>query len=805
MILNRRIIRELKSNLLRYTALFFLMFMGLTLIIGLSASTDSITETVQQHTTKTKVEDGNFSLLLPLSKANEQELEAKGVRIEDNSYLTFTLADKSVLRVFKNRQQINLIELEQGKEASAKNEIVVEKHYAKMHGYAVGDAITFADGSYTITGIGSVPDYDSVTASIADVNPDPTSFSIVFVSDDTYDSLKTSNLASSSEELSYSYQLTKDFPAHDLKEYLTKMDFDAASVTNPYILELIHHAKTGSPDSLRVFAPTNDPAFGSSDQANSTTKKLVMKEDSLQLHNLTSFIQAEDNPRIKGSINDAQTSKKSAMIFGIIYSILISYIISVFVVHNIDSESTVIGALYALGYQKKDVLRHFLILPVIIIAVGGIAGTACGLSLTKVLSTDNIQKYSYPDLQIVISPYIVGYGIMIPIIISIIVNLFVINKKLSQNPLSLLRKEKKASKISHVDFGKMGFLKRFRLRQVIREARINISLFIGLSLAILIMVFGLLVYTSISHISSDITKEVKFNTMYFMKYPTAEVPPGGEEAYTTSLYAKSKYSNGELKLAIQGIKDDSPYYPFKVNKDAATDEIYASSSAAIKFGWNKGDTVSLSNHTENKSYTFKIKDIVQYGNGLYLFMNIDRMRERFEQNETYYNTVLSSKELPIDKGRLESVTTIRDIKRTGDIFVERMLGMIALVVVIGIILFIIVMFLLLKMTIDKSAFSISLMKTFGYTEKEVNKLYLGSNFYIVLLTAIIATPVCKIVIDKLFPYMVSHVPMGFNTTFEYPQYAAVLAIILCSYFAAHFMLGRHLKKVSLAEVLKNRE
>jgi putative ABC transport system permease protein len=753
MILNRRIIRELRSNIVRYASLFFLLLMGMTLIIGLSAATDSITETVKSHTQKNNLEDGSFSLLAPLTPEQVRELSAQGVQLEEQFYLHFNLSDGSVLRIFKNRQNINLVELNEGDNASDSNEIVLEEHYAAKHQYAVGDTISIGEDSYRIMGIGTVPDYDNVLQNISDTTANPDRFSIAFASDAGYDMLRNSRAWTSSEEFSYSYKLSSPMTAQDLKKHLLAMDSDSGD---------------GYPS-------------------------------------ITSFIQADENPRIYASVDDAQINKIAALFFGIIYLIMIAYMISVFVVHHIEHESAVIGALYSLGYQKKDLLKHYLILPVVVIAAGGIAGTLLGLALVRELSADNTGSFSYPELNLVVAPYIIGYGVLLPIVIAVVVNLVVINKKLSQSPLKLLRKEKKSNTISNIDLGNIGFINRYRIRQILRETSGNLSLFAGLSLAILIMVFGVTVYSGISNITNDLTKDVKFDYMYVLKFPAEEVPENGEEGYTESLYTYSKYADDDLEVAVQGINADNPYYEFKIQEGTAANELTVSSSAAIKFGWNKGDQITLSNRIENKDYTFTVKDIVQYGYGLFVFMDIDSMRKLFEKDGDYYNTVLSTKSLHIESERIASLTTVEDIKRTGDVIMQQKLAMIVLVVVISVILFVIVMFLLLKMMIDKATFSISLLKIFGYSEKEIKKLYLGSNFYIVLLTAIIAMPISKMIMDKLFPYMVSNIPAGFNTTFGVVHYAAVAGIILGSYFLANLMLGRHLKKISFAKILKDRE
>ena len=45
------------------------------------------------------------------------------------------------------------------------------------------------------------------------------------------------------------------------------------------------------------------------------------------------------------------------MVAGVIIMILFTYVISVFVIHEIEKENSIIGTLYALGVIKKQLLK----------------------------------------------------------------------------------------------------------------------------------------------------------------------------------------------------------------------------------------------------------------------------------------------------------------------------------------------------------------------------------------------------------------------------------------------------------------
>ena len=93
--------------------------------------------------------------------------------------------------------------------------------------------------------------------------------------------------------------------------------------------------------------------------------------------------------------------------------------------------------------------------------------------------------------------------------------------------------------------------------------------------------------------------------------------------------------------------------------------------------------------------------------------------------------MFADRELDIDPGRLYGVTTKKDIEKAADVFIHEMTPMITMMIVFSSLIFAVVMYLMMKVMIDRSAFHISMVKVFGYRTKEIKKLYLNGNFYII--------------------------------------------------------------------------
>jgi putative ABC transport system permease protein len=122
------------------------------------------------------------------------------------------------------------------------------------------------------------------------------------------------------------------------------------------------------------------------------------------------------------------------------------------------------------------------------------------------------------------------------------------------------------------------------------------------------------------------------------------------------------------------------------------------------------------------------------------------------------------------------------------------------------VIFLVVMYLMVKMMIDRSSFNISLVKIFGFRNKEVRKMYLDGNFYIVAIGALISIPLCKMIMDYIYPrYLVANVGVGISPTYPPYLYLAIFLVIIVLYLAINLVLTGRIRKIVPAEVLKNRE
>ena len=905
-ILRKRFPRQIRADFFRLGSLFLMIALCMYIVIALVDAAEVIITGTEKNQIASRIEDGQFTVFNPLSDAQLEEIRNAGVTVEPHISYDMTLDDGSIIRVFKNRELIDTLTLDEGRLASGENEIVLEKRYCEVHDISVGSVLSIGGEEFTVTGIGSAVDYDAPLKKLTDTAVDSTIFGTGFVSPEGYGHLK--DIAKTgTEDLTYAFILNGVMSTDDFKQMIKDFEFDYRSVDDPYYLELLENSY-GKKDEIRdgiselvdgarelnegagelydgageLYDGTTELEDGLGQIADGSeklydgvkglkkslsvipgaadgVKPLVsgmsdlndavheayegsgeLREGAGELYdgagelydgtselydgvlelqeksdemldeifntspdNLTAFLLKEDNLRIGGAAGDIEINKTVGLVDGIVVIILFTYVLSVFVINQIREESSTIGALYSLGVKKKDLLKHYIFMPTVISLLGGICGAAVGLSGfgSSWQMSDSYNYYSIPTFDKVIPAYLIVYAVVMPPVVSIIVNYLVINKSLSRTALSLIRNEQKVSKSKDIALPNMPFIRKFKIRQMLRERRAVLTVILGMAISLMIFMMGLNCYVLCKHIGEYSSRDTRYEYMYTLKYPPKEVPEGGEACFITSLQKESL--GYTIDITVMGIDDDNPYINVKTVN--AKNRIVISDAVASKYGVSVGDKLVLTDNANDMDYAFTVEDVVPYCSGLTVFMNIDSMRELFGESDDYYNAVMADHKLDIEEGRLYSVTTKADIDKASGVFVELMAPVFTLLIGMSTVIFCLVMYLMTSVMIDKASFGISLMKIFGFNKKEVRKLYLDGNKTVIAIGALVAIPLAKIITDRMFPMFVANVACGLPLKFEWYYYLVIYAAIIIFYNLVSLLLTGKLSRMTPAEVLKNRE
>ena len=241
-ILSKRVLRDIRENLLRYLALFFLVAMVMYMVVAIVGASETIMQGTEESAAVHHREDGQFGVFVPLTDSEVTQITDKGVTVQQDFSLDFHQG-QATLRIYQAREKIDLFAPEQGAELPMQGEILLEQHYAEKHELGLGDTLTVGGRDFIVAGIGSTPDYDATYEKTSDTTVDSNLFGVGFVTAEDYEALKAGGQNFRTEDYTYTYLLNGAMTDQELKELLQSFELDRSKVTDIYFLEMLADAE----------------------------------------------------------------------------------------------------------------------------------------------------------------------------------------------------------------------------------------------------------------------------------------------------------------------------------------------------------------------------------------------------------------------------------------------------------------------------------------------------------------------------------------------------------------------------------
>lgn len=187
--LNKRYKRSIKENLSFYVSSTVLTIVTLFIFYMLNIAGNGIIQFGDEFFERNNVEDGEFSIYLPISQNEISELENEyDVQLEAQYYINLN-EDGFTARIFSRTETINLCEITQGRDLSKDNEIIISEGYAIHMGIEIGDKITLKGNAYEVVGYFQRPDYLQMLESPDDGYKNIDSFFLAYVTDSQFSEL----------------------------------------------------------------------------------------------------------------------------------------------------------------------------------------------------------------------------------------------------------------------------------------------------------------------------------------------------------------------------------------------------------------------------------------------------------------------------------------------------------------------------------------------------------------------------------------------------------------------------------------
>ena len=738
--LRRRLLRELRQDIGKYIALFLFLSITVGMVSGFIVAAGSMKTAYDESFSKYSVESGHFILADKLPEETKARLETEAeISVCELLYKDVTLDNENTVRIYKNRTELNGVCLMDGALPENAREIAADRLYLENNSLGIGDELA----GQKLTGIVALSDYSALFKNNTDMMLDANKFCVAVVTPETFDGIN--------ENLHYCYAWLNNDESLTDGQCRDKAD-DIAE---------------------------------------------LLSEDC----EITELVRRADNQAIMFTGEDIGGDK--AMMITLLYVVIVilGFVFAVTTRSTIEQESGTVGTLLASGYTRRELIRHYMAMPIIVTLVAALIGNILGYTFFKDYCA-SLYYHSYS-----LTTYVTLWNAeafikttLVPCVL-IAVTVYAVLWSMMRRPVqSFLRHELGGRGKQYVPpLRTGGIIERFRKRIILQNRSAYITLFIGILFANVLLLFGLIMPPVLDNFKDEVLETKLSDYQYLLKVPVLTENENAEPFCVSSL----EYEDEEI--SIYGVKHASSYADFSF-LPSEKGSVLVSEGFMEKYGLKRGDRISLHEKYGDKEYTFTVYDSTPYAAGLAVFMSKLNFNETFGLETWFFNGYFSNEKLTdLDTEAVSSVITEHDLTVVTDQLDDSMGRMFPIIGGFSLALYMLLVYLLSKTVIEKNAQSISMLKILGYTQREISSLYNSSTAIAVGVSLAVTTPLSALGMKWLYYYFMSQMS-GWLTFYIAPWiWPAMLGLGAATYFIIHMIQLKRLGRIPLSKALKNIE
>ena len=752
----RRIPKELKDDFGKYIVIFLFMVITTGMVSGFLVAGESMKQTYDQSFDKYNVEDGHFALNSEATDDMKKAIEDEGVTLYDMPYYDLDMSIKKsdgesrTLRIFEVRHEVNRMCTMKGSLPDRDDELAIDRMFAENNDIEIGDELEVGGRDYKVCGYVALSDYSTMFQNNNDTMFDATIFGVAVVTGTEFD-----RLPENGREWSYVWKYNDGRPDDEKKE------------------------KKLADDLL----------------------KTVYTQAMMNGITVDTFIPRYQNQAINFTGEDIGSDTEMMKWFEYIVIVILAFIFAVTISNTLTKEASVIGTLRASGYTKRELLIHYISLPVIVTFVASIVGNILGYTYFKDMGAQlYYDSYSLTKYETIWNADAFVLTTVVPLIIMLVVNLLVVNNKLKLSPLRFLRhdlsrsRRKKAVKLPH-----WKFMTRFKTRVILQNIPGYVVMLIGIYFAQVLMMFGLMLNPLLEHYQDDVLDNMLAAHQYVLD---SQVETSVDSAETYCVKTLKTTGDIDDEIMVYGIHEDSRYFPKKL-KDG---DVLVSDGYADKYRLSDGDEIKLKENYGDDIYKFKLTGSVKYPSTLAIFMTEDDFRQTFGLDEGYFTGYFSDEELTDISDHVVSEITKDDLIKVSRQLKKSMGSMFYIVIAFSLLMFMLLVYLLTKLIVERNTISISMVKILGYDGREIGKLYLSSTTIMVAVVTVIDILLSYVSLKVIYRTMLTEMLSGWLPIYMAPWiFPFMFVLSFACYLVIALMQMKKIKKIPMDEALKNVE
>ena len=468
----RRYPRELKAEAGKYLAIFLFMVVSIGFISGFLVADGSMIAAYNNSFEDYTIEDGHFRTRAALSETKREKIEALGIDLYDLFYVNLKADNGASVRVYPWREAVNRICVMKGEQPAAPDEIAVDRMWADNNGLSVGDTLTVDGAPLTITALVAFSDYSCLFEENGDMMFDAVKFTAAAMTPEGFQAL-----AAGREKYNYAYLCQGDRPATD------KEEIDEAQA----LAEAIN--------------------------------RIAALED---------FVPRVINQAIQFTGEDMGSDRAMMILLLYILIAIMAFVFAMTAKNTIQRESGVIGTLRASGFTRGELMRHYILLPILVTLAAALTGNVLGYTVFKYMCADlYYNSYSLPTYVTVWSAEAFLLTSIMPIVLMLIINALVLRRALRLSPIRFLRhdlsrgRNRRAVRLD----GRLPFLRRFRTRIILQNRGSFVTLLAGILFANILLYFGMMLPVLLENLQEDIVTTLPARYQYVLNAPEFDASP----------------------------------------------------------------------------------------------------------------------------------------------------------------------------------------------------------------------------------------------------------------------------------------
>jgi len=527
-----------------------------------------------------------------------------------------------------------------------------------------------------------------------------------------------------------------------------------------------------------------------------------------------------------------------ATVFPLFFILIAMLMTSNSMARMITEERGELGTLTSLGYTDKSIVFTYLLYVLSASGFGAVIGFFIGCRIIPVLIWDNF-VYIFPPLVLQYNMRTFGIILAITFAVMAAVTVITCRRELKQKPAALLRplppKQGQQIFLEKISFlwKKLSFTWKITMRNMFRYKKRAFMTIVGIAgcAALLLVAFG--IYDGMSGIAQKQYGDIiQYDNMLILKNETQTINNELKTLLDTQqivepLLIKQSACKVEIDqklldaFLIVPQKNDlfEKYFNLKntthkKNITLNNNDVIITQRIATVYNLKNGDTLTLKD-TNNNLYNLTITDVAENYISNYIYIDTPTYEKIFE-NTAKFNTIVSKHgaitekeetilaENLIDSGYVINVFFTNDTVENARESVNRLSGVIILVIIVASILAIVVLYNLTAINISERTREVATLKVLGFRDSETNA-YIYREAIILTLISITIGMILGAALHRFVLELIEINAISLYKNIKWTSFIMASTITMTITGVMQIIIYFKLKKIDMIESLKSTE